>query len=327
MNQDDFLDELAELALGSRLKRISDQLSAQAAQVYQVFNMPLNPKWFPLLALLDKYEQVSVVDASKRLGLSQPALSQFCQELARAKLIKFIKDPEDKRRRLVSLTKKGRSTLSDVQPTWRAVRKAAEAMCTESGNQFYQSLINFERALERMSLVERTLSVHDKINQVGNIENDLEFLPFTPALAPHFESINKIWIEQMFRLEDIDKRVLADPQKYIIDNGGYVFFARHRQMGVVGTCALLRSDAGSFELTKMGVTPNCRGLKVGERLLQYVIEQALNIPASKLYLLTNSKCEAAIHLYEKNGFYHDDETMQRYGKNYERCNVAMRYKA
>ena len=44
-----------------------------------------------------------------------------------------------------------------------------------------------------------------------------------------------------------------------------------------------------------------------------------------LFLLTNKDCEAAIHLYEKNGFTHCADIMDKYGSAYERCNVAMRY--
>src|SRR5450830_338422 len=83
----------------------------------------------------------------------------------------------------------------------------------------------------------------------------------------------------------------------------------------------------SFELTKMGVRASARGLKVGEFLLRAVIDRALDIGAEPLYLLTNKKCEAAIHLYEKAGFEHDAAIMARYGARYERCNVAMRYVA
>jgi ribosomal protein S18 acetylase RimI-like enzyme len=45
-----------------------------------------------------------------------------------------------------------------------------------------------------------------------------------------------------------------------------------------------------------------------------------------LYLLTNRKCAAAIHLYEKLGFEHSEEIMRRYGQRYERCDVAMIYR-
>ena len=47
--------------------------------------------------------------------------------------------------------------------------------------------------------------------------------------------------------------------------------------------------------------------------------------ADPLYLLTNKRCAAAVHLYEKLGFRHDKEIMARYGAEYERCDVAMRY--
>lgn len=156
-------------------------------------------------------------------------------------------------------------------------------------------------------------------------DDKLFFEDFSNALAPHFERINAMWISDMFHLEEIDKQVLWEPKKHIIDKGGKIFFVLHSDFGVVGTCALLNSGQGNFELTKMGVLPELRGHKFGEQLLKYVIQRAQAIPVKRLYLLTNKKCEAAIHLYEKNGFVHDDNIMDTYGKNYQRCNVAMRF--
>ncbi|WP_341714016.1 GNAT family N-acetyltransferase, partial [Erythrobacter sp.] len=75
----------------------------------------------------------------------------------------------------------------------------------------------------------------------------------------------------------------------------------------------------------MGVRETARGLKAGEFLLEGMIERARELGAEELYLLTNSKCAPAIHLYEKLGFVHDVDIMARYGARYERCNVAMRY--
>ena len=149
--------------------------------------------------------------------------------------------------------------------------------------------------------------------------------PFEPALAHHFETINKEWIEEMFELETIDKQVLQDPQSHIIDKGGKIWFAEHPTLGIVGTCALWNKGDNSFELTKMGVLKSARGLKVGEILLQHVLNEALSLGIKKLFLLTNAKCGSAIHLYEKNGFVHDKTIMQNYGGNYGRCNVAMLY--
>jgi N-acetylglutamate synthase-like GNAT family acetyltransferase len=155
--------------------------------------------------------------------------------------------------------------------------------------------------------------------------NSIVFQSFTPALAQHFKSINQQWIEAMFVMEDIDMQVLSEPQKYIIATGGHIWFAQHPEFGVVGTGALYKKAEGIFELTKMGVLDQARGLKIGELLLKHILLQAKDIATKELFLLTNSRCEAAIHLYEKNGFVHNKNIMHKYGKAYERCNVAMKY--
>jgi N-acetylglutamate synthase-like GNAT family acetyltransferase len=153
----------------------------------------------------------------------------------------------------------------------------------------------------------------------------ISIVDYQEALAPYFESINKQWIDDMFVLEDIDKQVLGDPQSHIINKGGKIWFALHPELGIVGACALLNKGDGAFELTKMGVLSVARGCKVGEILLQHVIQKAQALPAKCLFLLTNHKCEAAIHLYEKNGFEHSANIMAKYGAMYARCDVAMLY--
>lgn len=155
------------------------------------------------------------------------------------------------------------------------------------------------------------------------MNNDLFIRQFEPELAGYFDRINRQWIEKMFSVETLDDEMLRDPKRIIIDQGGYIWFAESPGVGVIGTCALCRQDEGVFELTKMGVLEKARGLKAGETLLKYVLTQAIKKNLGSVFLLTNKKCEAAIHLYEKFGFKHDESTMQRYGANYERCNVAM----
>lgn len=320
----DFLNELAELALGSRLKRMSERMLADAAQVYHHFGMRIQPKWFTLLALLDKKQQVSVVEAAEYLGLSQPALSQFCRQLNAEGLLEIKLDPQDSRKKIIQLSVQGHAQVQLMKPVWRAVDKAAQELSTELDNHFYQSLCLFEQAHTKKSLFERT---KDHFYHSGDqpMQHAIKMTEFEPRLAPFFELINAQWIESMFVLEEVDKQVLRYPQKNIIDKGGKVWFAEHSQLGIVGTCALVNKGNGAFELTKMGVLESARGLKVGEALLRFVIEQAKQMPINCLFLLTNAKCEAAIHLYEKNGFVHDQEIMDSFGASYARCNVAMRY--
>jgi GNAT superfamily N-acetyltransferase len=155
----------------------------------------------------------------------------------------------------------------------------------------------------------------------------LTIRPFTDDLARAFHDINAEWITAMFALEATDREVLENPRARIIDGGGVILFVEAAGLGVVGTCALQKTGTACFELTKMGVTEAARGLKAGEFLLAATIAKARDLGADPLYLLTNAKCEAAIHLYEKLGFQHDTRIMAQYGARYERCDVAMRFVA
>lgn len=154
--------------------------------------------------------------------------------------------------------------------------------------------------------------------------SQLEIVPYTKELKQYFYDINHEWVSSMFKVEEVDERMLANPCKYIIEPGVYIWFAKDSTQGIVGTCALMKIEEGVFELTKMGVFKKARGMKAGEQLLQYVIKFSEEERHKLLFLLTNKKCQAAIHLYQKNGFDHCPKIMEQFGQKYDRCDVAMK---
>lgn len=153
----------------------------------------------------------------------------------------------------------------------------------------------------------------------------LEVVSASPENLEWFRIINEEWITDMFAMEEKDRRVLTHPEEEILVHGGKILFVRAKDLGIVGTGALLKTSEGEYELTKMGVLKKARNLKAGDFLLKALIAKATELKAENLYLLTNQKCEAAIHLYLKNGFVHDKEIMERFGAQYQRCDVAMRW--
>ncbi len=154
----------------------------------------------------------------------------------------------------------------------------------------------------------------------------LAILDFRDDLAAAFRDINAEWIEAMFTLEANDRAILDQPRRSIVERGGIIRFVAAGDV-VVGTCALIHIADGVFELTKMGVLAAARGRKAGEFLLAHVVAEARAMAAAgtltRLYLLTNRRCAAAIHLYEKAGFVHDATVMADFGARYARCDVAM----
>jgi N-acetylglutamate synthase-like GNAT family acetyltransferase len=153
----------------------------------------------------------------------------------------------------------------------------------------------------------------------------LAIRPYSDALAHAFRTINEEWIEDLYQLEDTDRIVLNNPRREIIDRGGTILFVEAQGVGIIGTCALQKTGDRQYELTKMGVLQTARGHKAGTFLLNAMIATAQQMGAQTLYLLSNKKSAAAIHLYEKIGFLHDAQIMQTYGSRYARCDVAMRY--
>lgn len=153
----------------------------------------------------------------------------------------------------------------------------------------------------------------------------LAILDFTDALAPQFDAINRAWIEAMFAVEPHDDEVLSDPRTHIVDRGGTILFVAGADGEILGAGALMPTAGGAIELTKMGVRDEARGSGAGRALLAALIERASGLSPDPLYLLTNAKCAAAIHLYETAGFVHDAAIMARFGGDYARCDVAMSF--
>ena len=152
----------------------------------------------------------------------------------------------------------------------------------------------------------------------------VSIVDFEPKYAQAFHDINLQWLEELFQPEPIDLEVLKNPKENILATGGHILIAL-LDGEPVGAGALKCSGPGCFELTKMGVLPKAQGHQIGSRLLAALVEKARELAARELYLLSSRKCEAAVHLYERFGFVHDQEVMRNHGANYGRCDVAMSY--
>ncbi|GAC1587482.1 MAG: hypothetical protein NVS3B5_20980 [Sphingomicrobium sp.] len=152
---------------------------------------------------------------------------------------------------------------------------------------------------------------------------ELSIVEFRDELAPQFDAINRAWIESMFTVEPHDDHVLSHPREMIVDRGGTILFVAGEGGVILGAGALMPTRGGGVELTKMGVRKEARGTGAGKLLLAALIERARPLAPDPLYLLTNRKCAAAVHLYEQAGFVHDPAIMARFGGDYERCDVAM----
>lgn len=313
----DLLEELGPVFLGSRLKRLAERMQAGAARVLVDAGLPTQPAHMPLLAALDR-GPMTVGQLAEALGSSQPGVTRGIGQLVALGLVRSERG-EDQRQRTLSLTPEGEAAMARTRLlVWPRVGPAVDDICAGEAESFLAQIGRIEAAMADRSLDERVAATPSTMLRVRDFSDDL---------ARDFHDINADWIDAMFRLEQTDRDVLENPRERIIDPGGAILFVEAEGLGVIGTCALQKTGESAFELTKMGVRETARGLKAGEFLLAATIDRARSMGVETLYLLTNSRCAPAIHLYEKLGFRHDAEIMATYGARYERCNVAMRYGA
>jgi GNAT superfamily N-acetyltransferase len=129
------------------------------------------------------------------------------------------------------------------------------------------------------------------------------FRTFRSGDEAAFLRLNEDWISKTFALEPHDREVLSDPQTHILVPGGQICIAESAGEAI-GCCALVPIAPGEFELAKMTVSEGVRGRSIGRRLLEFTIAEARRMGARRLYLESNTKAAAAVHLYEQLGFRH-----------------------
>ncbi len=118
-----------------------------------------------------------------------------------------------------------------------------------------------------------------------------------------FRTLNEEWIARYFTIEDRDIEILSDPETTILRKGGSIFMV-YADNSPVGCVALIPLGHGVYELSKMAVSPLLRGGGLGRRLLHHAIAQARLLGATSLFLGSNTRLAAAVHLYESVGFRH-----------------------
>lgn len=144
-------------------------------------------------------------------------------------------------------------------------------------------------------------------------------IPFQDRFTEAFGRLNFEWLEAYFHVEDYDRKVLTNPKEFILDRGGYIFMALAGEEAV-GTVALIKRGEGVFELSKMGVTPEFQGLRIGQKLMYHAISFAGQENFQRLFLDSNTVLKPAIRLYRKVGF---REIPVPEDSPYQRCNIRM----
>ena len=132
-----------------------------------------------------------------------------------------------------------------------------------------------------------------------------EIINYSDEYADDFKQLNLEWLNKYNLAESHDLKIINDPKRTILDNGGCIFLAREGD-NVIGTAGLANDGNLVFELVKMSVAPAFQGRGIGKILLEKCLDKARELKAKKIFLYSNSQLTTAIALYKRYGFAHVD---------------------
>lgn len=148
------IDEIGILAISTRLQRLSEQLRKDGALIYKSFDIDFEPKWFPVIYTLHIKEILSVVEIATEIGYSHPSTISLLKELEKQKIISSKKDKLDERKRLITLTAKGKELVSKMQPVWSIMKDTLNEI-TDNQNNLLKAIEETELKLARQGFFQR----------------------------------------------------------------------------------------------------------------------------------------------------------------------------
>jgi len=311
----DFFEKIGKLAIGSRLRMLSETVTEDSSKIYNLYGIDFQPKWFPVYYALANGNNNTITSIAKEIGHSHPSVSKIIGEMVKAGLVIEKADSSDGRRNLVCLSDQGHEVTLKIQDQYTDINSAIEDILNQSTHNLWKAIAEWEFLLEQKSLLRR-VTEQQKVRESKNIT----IVDFEPKYLDAFVNLNTEWISEYFKMEESDRKALHNAEEYILNNGGHILVALYKDEPV-GVCALIKypDPEFDFELAKMAVSPKAQGKNIGGLLGTAIIDKAKSLGAKKLYLESNTVLKPAINLYHKLGFVKIPERPTPY----ERCNIQM----
>jgi DNA-binding MarR family transcriptional regulator/predicted GNAT family N-acyltransferase len=310
-----FFNKTGKMAIGSRLRMLTEMITEDAANIYKLYDTDMQPKWFPVFYVLSQGEAKTITDVAKEIRHSHPSVSKIIREMVKHELVIEKKDRTDGRRNMVSLSPKGLAIAQNMGDQYADVNQAIEQLISQTRNDLWKAIEEWEFLLEQKSLLSRV-----REQKKERESTKVKIVDYIPEYKQAFRDLNAEWISKWFKMEEADYKALDNPEGYILNKGGYILVALYNGKPA-GVCALIKMDDPDYEyeMAKMAVSPTFQGKNIGFILGNAIIEKAISLSAKKIYLESNTILKPAINLYHKLGF----NKVAARTSPYERSNIQM----
>jgi DNA-binding MarR family transcriptional regulator len=148
------INELGELALSTRLMRLSEGMRKDVTRIYSEHGIDFESKWFPVLYVLSKRSPLSVLELANEIGYTHPSVIALVKEMEKKKLVKSVPGKDDGRKRMLHLTQKALDMVGELEPLWYVMRLASKQVYN-NGSSLLKAVEDAEAALEEEGYYER----------------------------------------------------------------------------------------------------------------------------------------------------------------------------
>ncbi|MES2458746.1 MAG: helix-turn-helix domain-containing protein, partial [Bacteroidota bacterium] len=124
----DFFKIAGIKAIGSRLRMLTDRITNDATGIYNLYDIEMQPKWFPVFFALSRGEEKTITGIANEIGHSHPSVSKIVSEMIQAGLVKEKKNAADGRRNMVSLSERGINYTEKIRHQYTDLEQAIEAI-------------------------------------------------------------------------------------------------------------------------------------------------------------------------------------------------------
>lgn len=156
---ENYYKDLGELVLGSRLRKISEKLLLEISAIYKTNGIDFEPGWFHILHLLSEKKELSITGIADILQVSHPSVIQVVKVLEKRNLIHTFPGKEDRRKRMLRLTKDGRQLIEQVEPLWKKIKVAVAELLSKGKHSrlLLQALTEIEENLDEQPLLHKVM--------------------------------------------------------------------------------------------------------------------------------------------------------------------------
>jgi DNA-binding MarR family transcriptional regulator/GNAT superfamily N-acetyltransferase len=223
-------------------------------------------------------------DLRERLDLDSGYLTRLLRRLADDGLVDVRPDPDDRRRRVVSLTRRGRAA-------WRMLDERSEDLARSLVDPLTdRQRARLTEALATADLLVRAATVHLRAVDPSD--------PMAVAAVGHY-------------FAELDRRFPSgfdagegSRDADAMAAGAGIFVVATSDGRPVACGGVQRVDADTGEIKRMWVDPGWRGAGLGSRMLRHLEAEAARLGHARVVLDTNGTLVEAIAMYERAGYAH-----------------------